>query len=163
MVIRIKSPERDYKHQLNVKLVLHAQSSTNKQSIVRLEVTDPDPEQLFLYTLDCAESDFHIFKVEQHFHSSFQEFPKFIIANLQTCQSTTQLELSNFDQVSNGHHVPAKLLYCTLEVGVSDEGVLRFEEKTPYNMLQHASLKLKKANNVTLLNHLALKLKESLT
>jgi hypothetical protein len=46
---------------------------------------------------------------------------------------------------------------------VSDEGVLRFEEKTPYNMLQHASLKLKKANNVTLLNHLALKLKESLS
>jgi hypothetical protein len=87
MPVRVKCPDREeFTQLLNVKLVLHAsQSSSSQQQVLTIELTDPDNNPYFLYSLDCSESDFHVLRSEQQFLFDFQMFPSYILQHLEQC------------------------------------------------------------------------------
>jgi hypothetical protein len=55
----------------------------------------------------------------------------------------------------------AKRFLCSLQLGVSNEGVLSLVEQNQYQTLVHVSLKLKQGNDDTIKRYLAGKLKET--
>lgn len=102
-----------------------------------------------MYTLDCSESDFHVLRNEQHFLFDFQMFPSYIINHLESCQASLT------------HETTGKRFLCSLQVGVSNEGVLSLVEQNQYQTLIHVSLRLKQGNDESIKRHLATRLKDS--
>lgn len=149
MPVRVKCPDREeFTQLLSVKLVLHAQQSSNsQQQVLTLELTDPDQNAYFLYTLDCSESDFHVLRSEQQFLFDFQMFPSYIMQHLESCMASSESVSKRF--------------VCSLQVGISNEAVFSLVEQNQYQTLAHLSLKLKQGNDETVKRHLASKLKES--
>jgi hypothetical protein len=88
--VRVKGcPEReDYNHLLNIKMILHAQQASKQ--VLTIELTDPEQNSFFLYTLDCSETDFHVLRSEQHLLFDFQLFPSYITQHLDSCTSSQQ-------------------------------------------------------------------------
>ena len=69
-MVRVKSADRDdFTQQLSIKLTLFAQQASKQ--VLTIELTDPDQNTYFLYTLDCSESDFLVLRSEQHFLFDF--------------------------------------------------------------------------------------------
>ena len=86
--MRVKGcPDReDYNHNLNIKMILHAQQASKQ--VLTIELTDPEQNTFFLYSLDCSETDFHVLKSEQNLHFDFQVFPSYIIQHLESCTAS---------------------------------------------------------------------------
>ena len=66
-----------------------------------------------MYTLDCAESDFHVLRAEQQFLFDFQMFPAYIMQHIESCLS---------------EHA-AKRFVCSLAVGLGSEAVFNLVEQ----------------------------------
>ena len=149
MPVRVKCQDREeFTQVLNVKLITHtAQSNSSSQKVLTIELTDPENNPFFLYTLDCSESDFHVLRAEQQFLFDFQMFPSYIMQHIDSCLSVSE-------------H-PAKRFICSLSIGLSNEAVFNLVEQNQYQTLVHLSLKLKQGNDETVKRHLASKLKES--
>jgi hypothetical protein len=109
----------------------------------------------FLYTLDCSETDFHVLRSEQHFLFDFQMFPSYIIQHLESCMS------SSTQQQEQASQYGGKRFLCSLQLGISNEGVLSLVEQNQYQTLVHVSLKLKQGNDETIKKYLAGKLRET--
>lgn len=82
--VRIKSPDREeWRSVITIKIELRSAGAHSEQALI-VELTD-EKDPLFLFTLECGESQFYNLKAEQNLLVDFQQFPGKFIELLEQC------------------------------------------------------------------------------
>jgi chromosome segregation ATPase len=99
-----------------------------------VQLTSPEEDPYFLYTLRVVDADFHVLKTEQSLLVDFQTFPTMLAALLQECRA-------------GGKYAA--------QFAVGAEGTLSLTETNGFRELTHLFLKFRRGNDDAIKEHLA--------
>ena len=136
--VHIKSQDRDERvSQLTIFASFRTINSSHHQTLV-IEITD-EQDPLFLYILECGETDFHVLKDEQGLLVDFLFFPQMIMELLTYC--TPQSDFGS-------------RYICSMIKGTT-EAQLVVVELSAFKQLVHLSLKVRMGQHEILEKHLS--------
>lgn len=147
--VRIKSPDREeWRSILTIKIEMRSAGAHSEQALI-VELTD-EKDPLFLFSMECGESDFYNLKAEQNLLVDFQQFPGKFIELLEQCQVEKNIGSEEFTE----------RFACIFCVGFAAEASLSVVEINQFKQLTHLSLKFTGGNDEDIKKCLAKKLQE---
>ena len=136
--VHIKSQDRDERlAQLTIFASFKTINSSHHQTLV-IEVTD-DQDPLFLYILECGETEFHVLKDDQGLLVDFLFFPQMIVELLTYCTPNSDF---------------GSRYICSMSKGPT-EAQLLVVELSAFKQLVHLSLKFRQGQHEMLEKHLS--------